>query len=323
LGYGSVSPYRVPHLYHNGCRLMLFLIGHATTPDKLKLITSAAGDIDTSVSYSDVNQATLPAAAVEDLEREDHTITTAATTDICAGITTATKRRIIKQVSIVNTHASVSNNVSVILDAIDGNDYQITETVTLAPGEALKYDEGVGWFPAKNPLAVIGGATNKLLGANQSGLAADTYMSNSALTLAALGPPTIGRCYHWRFIVSKTAAGTATPIIQVRVGTAGTTGDTSRLTFTWGAGTAAVDRAEIELDAMFIAVGASAILRGKANMTSNLQTTGLSNGVKALQPADSATFDSTVAASIIGLSYNGGTSAVHDIEYMAGYTDDF
>jgi hypothetical protein len=77
----------------------------------------------------------------------------------------------------------------------------------------------------------------------------------------------------------------------------------------------------MELDVMFVAVGASAILRGKANWTTNLTITGLTNAVKALQPADSGTFDSGVAASLIGLSYNGGASAVHDIEYLSAYTD--
>jgi len=63
------------------------------------------------------------------------------------------------------------------------------------------------------------------------------------------------------------------------------------------------------------------VLRGKANCTSNLTVTGWSNAVKALQPADSGGFDSTVAGLLIGLSYNGGTSAVHDVEFMKAYTD--
>jgi hypothetical protein len=122
-------------------------------------------------------------------------------------------------------------------------------------------------------------------------------------------------------MISKTAAGTATPILIVRVGTAGTVSDTARLTFTFGAGTAAADRGELIIDALVTAIGASGVLRGKAVWVTNLATTGLTNAVKALQVTSSA-FDMTVAGSIIGCSYNGGTSASHTIEYVTVETDD-
>jgi len=302
--------------------LSIFLRGHATTPDKLRLVTSAAGDIDVSCSYIDYDDANPP--VVQDMNNQNPAaITGATTTDILNVALPATQRRVLKQCSIVNSHASVANNVTVLMTPQGGTDFALTETVTLQPGEAFKYEEGLGWFKVASAVAVLAGSTNKMLGANQSGMATDTYLQNSALTLAALGPPTIGRTYHWRFIISKTAAGTATPILTVRVGTAGTTSDTARVTFTWGAGTAAADRGELEVDVMFISVGSgtSAVLRGKANWTTNLQTTGLTSTIKALQPADSGGFDSTVAGSVIGLSYNGGTSAVHDLEDMRAYTD--
>lgn len=300
--------------------MSVFLLGHATTPDKLKLITSAAGDIDTVCSYIDYDDANPP--VVQDMNVEKHNIVTAATTDILAGVTSANQRRVLKNCAIVNTHASVANNVTVVLDAIDGLDYSITATYVLQPLESLRYDEGHGWFKDSSPTLALAGATNKMLGANQSGFAVDTYLQNSSLVCAALGPATIGRTFHWRFILSKTAAGTATPIITVRTGT-GVVGDASRVVFTWGAGTAAIDRVEVEMDVFFISVGAgtAAVLRGKANATSNLTTTGWSNAVKALQPADSGGFDSTTAGLVVGLSYNGGASAVHDLEDMRAYTD--
>jgi hypothetical protein len=97
------------------------------------------------------------------------------------------------------------------------------------------------------------------------------------------------------------------------------------VTFTWGVGTSVADRAEIEIDVMFVAVGASAVLRGKANMTNNLTTslTGFTGTtpILALQPADSGTFDSTVAASLIGLSWNGSTAFAGLIEDLRAYTD--
>ena len=122
---------------------MLILVGHATTPDKLKLITSAAGDVDTYVSYIDCSDASPPVPDAPN--KEGHLITTAATTDILAGVTNAAKRRNVKNVSIRNVSTTVSNDVTVVIDAIDGNDYELHKS-TLLPGERLGYDEGVGWF---------------------------------------------------------------------------------------------------------------------------------------------------------------------------------
>jgi len=298
--------------------MLAALVGHASTPDKLKVTTSAAGDVDTHVTYMDCDNSSPPVPDTP--QNENHTLTTAATTDILAGITNANKRRTVQYVSIRNTHATVTNVVTVWLDAIDGNDYELWKA-TLLPGDILTWSEGLGWFQyAATPATPVG--TNFATASQGPGFSSDTYVANSAVPVLGIGALRVGRCYHWRLIISKTGAGTATPILQIRVGTAGTTADTSRVTFTWGAGTAAIDRGEIELEALVTAIGASAVLRCKANWTTNLATTGLTNAVKALQ-VTSAAFDITPANTLIGLSYNGGTSAVHTIEYVGAYTDDF
>jgi hypothetical protein len=49
--------------------------------------------------------------------------------------------------------------------------------------------------------------------------AADTYLAGSGLTIPA-GKVKVGTIYRCKFNVAKTGAGTATPIITVRVGTA-------------------------------------------------------------------------------------------------------
>lgn len=291
-----------------------------TSTDLLRVITGSAADLDVVVSFIEASQASPP---VPDWPETQFTnITTATTTTVLAAPNASSIRKV-KGVSIVNTHASASTTVRVVIERTGPVTWDIFNTVTLQAGESLTFTEGLGWFHNKSTISTPAGTTNLLTGANQSGFASDTYMNNSSLKLDGLGVPTVGRKYCWRFILSKTAAGTATPIIQVRTGTAGTTGDTSRVTFTWGAGTAAVDRAEVEMEVVFITVGSgtSAVLRGKANATTNLTTTGWSNAVKALQPADSSGFDSTAASLLIGLSYNGGTSAVHDVEFMNCWTE--
>lgn len=297
--------------------MLAALVGHASLADKLKLTTSAAGDVDTHVTYMDCDNSSPPVPDTP--QNENHTITTATTTDILAGIANASKRRTVQYVSIRNTHASVTNVVTVWLDAIDGNDYELWKA-TLAPGDILTWSEGLGWFQyAATPAVPIG--TNFASAAQGAGFSSDTYLNASAIRLDGIGAIRVGRLYHWRFIISKTGAGTAAPVLTVRVGTAGTTADTARLTFTWGAGTAAADRGEIELEALFTTVGASAVLRGKANFTTNLATTGLTNAVKALQVTSSA-FDATPANSLIGCSWNGGTSAAHTVEWQSAWQED-
>lgn len=297
---------------------MLVLLGHASTPDKLRLITSAAGDIDVHVSYVDYDDTAAPPVA-QDMNRQLATITTATTTDICTGITGATKRRNVKYITIRNTHATVSNDVTVLHLDTAGTIFELWKA-TLAPGEQLYFAEGVGFYEAAASVPAPQG-TNFATAASGAGFATDTYVGNSAIPVLGIGPLRIGRRFHWRLIISKTAAGTAAPVLTVRVGTSGTTGDTGRNTLTWGAGTAAVDRGEIELDVLVTAIGATAVLKAKANWTTNLTTTGLSNAVKALLVTSSA-FDITPANTLIGLSYNGGASAVHTIEYVAADTDD-
>ncbi len=150
----------------------------------------------------------------------------------------------------------------------------------------------------------------------QSPFASDTYLVGSRILLPS-GHPLVGCTYKAVFDVTKTAAGTATPIINVRVGTAGTTADAARCTFTFGAGTAAIDTGLFEVTCTFRTVGGgtAAVLQGMACVATNLSVTGLTNAVKA-RVATSAGFDSTVASLGIGMSYNGGASAAHTIQLV-------
>jgi hypothetical protein len=151
---------------------------------------------------------------------------------------------------------------------------------------------------------------------NGSG-AADTYLTGSNIALPSTTFPLVGTEYRCRFDVTKTAVGTATPIITVRIGTAGTTADAAILTFTFGAGTAAIDTGLFEVRVKFRTVGSgtAAVVVGTATLISNLTTTGLSNAVKA-RAAVSSGFNSTTAGLIIGVSYNGGATAVHTVEQV-------
>ena len=146
--------------------------------------------------------------------------------------------------------------------------------------------------------------------ANQTGFSTDTYMTGSPVAIPN-SLVRVGTAYRFKFDMVKTAAGTATPIFVVRFGTAGTTADTARLTFTFGAGTAAIDTGLIDITAYFRVAGASATMVGIARISHHLAATGLTstgasgNGIIL---ATAAAFDATVANSIIGVSFNGGAS---------------
>lgn len=146
--------------------------------------------------------------------------------------------------------------------------------------------------------------------ANQTGFAADTYVAGTALTLPP-GLARVGTSYYATFDMVKTAAGSAAATVIVRFGTGGTTADAAILTFTWGAGTAAVDTGVFEVWCHWRTVGASSVLVGMCACSHALASTGLiSTGASGsgLLLATSAAFNSTVANSIIGVSFNGGAS---------------
>jgi hypothetical protein len=145
--------------------------------------------------------------------------------------------------------------------------------------------------------------------ANQTGFAADTYLAGSFVLNKRV--PKIGTTYYACFDMVKTNAGTATPIIRVRYGTAGTTADAALLTFTFAVGTAAVDTGIIEVWVNVRSIGGAAVITGMARITHHLAVTGLTTtgaSGTGIILVTSAGFDSTVINSGIGISFNGGGS---------------
>lgn len=146
--------------------------------------------------------------------------------------------------------------------------------------------------------------------ADQTGFAADTYLAGSNI-LVPTSLIRAGTMYECEFDMTKTGAGTATPIIVVRMGTGGVVGDAARLTFTFAAGTGVIDSGKFKIRAHFRVGGASATMRGEAECSHHLAATGLiSTGASGYGVilASAAAFDATVASSIIGVSFNGGAS---------------
>lgn len=144
---------------------------------------------------------------------------------------------------------------------------------------------------------------------NQTLSAADTYITGSALAVG--GVSGAGTVLRWCGTVTKTAAGTAAPIFNVRFGTAGTTADTARHTFTGVAQTAAIDTGFFEITVVVRSVSATGTSHGTLRFEHFNTTTGLANKaqVQLIQNV-SATYDNTSASLIAGLSINPGASGV-------------
>jgi hypothetical protein len=151
--------------------------------------------------------------------------------------------------------------------------------------------------------------------AQGAGFATDTYVTGSNISIPS-GGPYAGSLYRCLITVSKTAAGSATPIIQLRIGTLGTTGDASICSFTFSAGTAATDVGVFEVIGLFRTVGAgtSAVVQGHCSLVSQ-PTTGFSSLLHGVQTT-SAGFNSTTASLIAGVSVNGGASAAWTVQLV-------
>lgn len=183
---------------------------------------------------------------------------------------------------------------------LPGSDYDFTGQVRLLPTAA-----------ANAPVSATIKA-NASTATVATAFATDTYLAGSSIVAPSTGFLALSR-YTCTFDMVKTAAGSATPIVVVRVGTAGAVGDAAILTFTFAAGTAAVDTGTFVVTAHFRTVGSgtTAMLVGTCEVRHALAATGLAStgasGQGQLSVVSSG-FDSTVANLSIGVSFNGGTS---------------
>tara|TARA_R110000868_G_scaffold282809_1_gene543090 strand:+ start:277 stop:681 length:405 start_codon:yes stop_codon:yes gene_type:complete len=84
----------------------------------------------------------------------------------------------------------------------------------------------------------------------------------------------VGTMLRWTFNLTKTAAGTATSTFDIAFGTAGTTADTARVSFTKPAGTAVADEGLVQIICIIRTIGAAGVAVGQFHMTHNLAATG-------------------------------------------------
>jgi hypothetical protein len=143
-----------------------------------------------------------------------------------------------------------------------------------------------------------------------------TYIVGSAIAVPA-SKLQIGSIFRWRFNMTKTAFGSATSTIDVCVGTAGTTADTARVSFTKPAGTAAIDEAYCEVEVICRGpLSASGVFVGEFTLTHNGNTAGHATIPSVVVNTVSGTFDVTTANLIVGLCITTGAADVITIQQV-------
>lgn len=199
-------------------------------------------------------------------------------------------------------------------------DEQSTPATPSSGQGVLYFDSSASVFLQVNDAGIVQGDISRAATAQQTGFASDTYVTNSGLIIPSKSMQA-GMFWEWIMVLTKTAAGTAAPIWQVRTGINQTTADTSRLSITTAAQTAAVDTALVRILMTCRSVGVSGVIQGLIHIQHNLAATGFANTPAGfnLVEGTSAGFDNTaMGGQFIGLSINGGTSAVWTMNQMFG-----
>ena len=134
-----------------------------------------------------------------------------------------------------------------------------------------------------------------------------TYLTGSSIRC---GKILVGARLRWIVSITKTAAGTGTTTFDIAVGTAGTTADTARVTYTGPTETAVADTLVLLIDMHVRVVSASGILAATFG-AANTAVAGAAAGYKSNSAyVASAAFDNTANNLYIGLCITAGTADV-------------
>jgi hypothetical protein len=138
-----------------------------------------------------------------------------------------------------------------------------------------------------------------------------TYITGSGILIPAAGF-VVGQVYQWQIAVSKTAAGTATPIWTFRVGAAQTTSDTTYLTITGTAQVATLSGTLITITAFVRTVSATVGI-----ITAGISTAAASFGIGGSAVSGNLN-NSGDAGEFFGLCVNTGASAAWTVNGVTG-----
>lgn len=142
-----------------------------------------------------------------------------------------------------------------------------------------------------------------------------TYITGSALAVPS-NKLQAGTCLRWTFDMTKTAAGIAASTFDICFGTAGTTADTARVSFTKPAGTAAVDQGIVQITCNIRSIGAAGVAVGLFKMEHVGNTVGHAVVPSVTLTTVSAGFDMTVANLIVGVCITSGAADAITIQQV-------
>jgi hypothetical protein len=187
---------------------------------------------------------------------------------------------------------------------------------TPAAGKMLVYpDSAASVFVQKNDAGLVQGDYGRASVASQAPAVTDTYITGSGLIIPSVSLQA-GTVMEWKLVVTKTAASTAAPIYQVRIGANQSTADTSRLSMTGPAQTAVVDEGILTILVTNRNVGAAGVLQGYAGWQ---HEAAVAAGFGEAVTGTSAGFDNTaLGGQFIGLSITPGTAAAWTIQQCFG-----
>lgn len=134
-----------------------------------------------------------------------------------------------------------------------------------------------------------------------------TYLDGSNLEVP-VGGLKAGAVIRFALNMTKTAAGTATSTFDVAFGTAGTTADTARVSFTKPAGTAAADEGFVYIELLVNSVSSTGVVSGTFTLIHNLAATGHAQIPCVVSRVASSAFDNTSESLNIGLCITTGAS---------------
>jgi hypothetical protein len=189
---------------------------------------------------------------------------------------------------------------------------------TPASGQAVLYvDSTSKKLSLKNDAGLV---TSDTLMNFSTASQAPTASTRTYITGSALAVPTsklqVGTMFRWKFNMTKTGAGSAASTFDIAVGTAGTTADTARVSFTKPAGTAVIDEGWVDIIATVRSIGATGVMVGEFIMVHNLAATGHAVIPMVVVNTISAGFDMTVASLIVGVCITSGASDVITIQMV-------
>ncbi len=148
------------------------MLNLASTSDLVRVITSAAGDIEVHASWVDI---VVSSGAITPGRTNTPSITTATTTTVCAAPASGSVRNL-KHLNITNNSTSVANTVTV--DHTDGTNPVELMSFILLPGENMIFNEQGRWVHrdaqgAEYPPAGLGAYTGYPVSFMKNGTASD------------------------------------------------------------------------------------------------------------------------------------------------------